>query len=266
MEDELGFLGGGNMAEAIVRAAVQRKLLEPGRMIVMDPVPARREMFASLGLTTTEQGEDVIRRSRQIMLAIKPQTLPKLEPLLKLVNPETQVVLSIMAGIGTAKIEALAGKPLRIVRIMPNTPLMAGQGMAGVARGEHAREGDDDLAMKLFASAGKAVAVAESLLDAVTAVSGSGPAYLFYLAEAMTRAADELGLGEHADTLVRQTILGSAMLLAQSPDTPSELRRKVTSPGGTTEAAIRHMDSQAMTRIIVDAIAAACRRSRELGA
>ena len=138
--------------------------------------------------------------------------------------------------------------------------------MAGIARGRHARPGDEALAMKLFGAAGEAILVDESDLDAVTAVSGSGPAYVFYLAEAMERAAQELGLGEHASLLVSQTILGAATLMCRSDDSPEELRHKVTSPGGTTEAAVRHLDGNSTREVFINAIKAARDRSLELGA
>ena len=263
---KLGFLGAGNMAEAIARAALENGLLKVGDMIAADPVPQRREVFTQLGIAAGEDNVRVIREAAQIMLAVKPQTFAAVGAQLGQVDPAKQVVLSIMAGIPSGKIVALSGKPLRVVRIMPNTPVMVGAGMAGVALGQHARAGDEALTMRLFGAAGKAVLVSEQAIDAITAVSGSGPAYVFYLAEAMQKAAAELGLGEHADVLVRQTILGAAKLLSESSDTAAELRRKVTSPGGTTEAAIRHMEGQGLGAAVVEAIKAAEIRSRELGA
>jgi pyrroline-5-carboxylate reductase len=131
--------------------------------------------------------------------------------------------------------------------------------------GESAQNGDQDLAMKLFGAGGKAVTVDEPMIDTITAVSGSGPAYLFYLAEAMEEAARQLGLGEHAELLVSQTVLGAAKLLNESPDSAAELRRKVTSPKGTTEAAIKHLDGNKSTDVIINAIKAAHARSIELG-
>lgn len=265
MDYELGFLGAGNMAEAIARAAIDHGIVPAARMIAADPLPARREVFAALGVVVTDDNARVVSGAAQVLLAVKPQTLSALEDVLGRVDRAGQVLLSIMAGIGTRRIEDAAGGPARVVRVMPNTPLMAGCGMAGVAVGRHARSGDEALALKLLGAAGEAVLVDESDLDAVTAVSGSGPAYVFYLAEAMVRAAEDLGLGPHARLLVQQTILGAARLMATSEDAPRELRRKVTSPGGTTEAAVRHLDAHAAAAVIVDAIKAAQARSVELG-
>ncbi len=265
MHYDLGFIGAGNMAEAIVRAAIEQKVLAPQRIIAADVSEARRDAFAALGVTTTAINGEVITGAEQVLLAVKPQSLAGLAGDLAKLDVQRQVVISIMAGISSAKLEAVAGKPLRIIRVMPNTPLMVGAGMAGIAPGEHAHEGDERLALRLFEAGGKAVRVEEAAIDAITAVSGSGPAYVFYLAEAMENAAAQLGLAAEARTLVSQTILGAAQLLAQSPDSPAELRRKVTSPGGTTEAAIKHLDGNSTTAVLVNAIKAAHQRAAELG-
>jgi pyrroline-5-carboxylate reductase len=265
MTYELGFIGAGNMAEAIARAAIDRGVLQAGQMIAFDPTPARQQVFRQLGVALAADNAAVIQGSRQVMLAVKPQVMSAAAADLARHLRDEQVVISIMAGITCAKLVATVGRPLRLVRVMPNTPLMAGKGMAGVALGPHARDGDEALTLKLFTAAGEAVVVDEKLIDAVTAVSGSGPAYVFYLAEAMEQAARDLGLGEHAPLFVKQTILGAAMLLTQSSDPPAELRRKVTSPGGTTQAAITHLESHQVRQAIEKAIAAAKDRSVELG-
>lgn len=263
----LGFIGAGNMAEAVARAAIEGNVIAATDMIAADPTPARRDLFASLGVAVADDNAAVIARSRQVLLAVKPQVMLQTAADLSKGLTGEQVVISIMAGVTTDKLEAAIGRAVRIVRVMPNTPLMVGCGMAGVALGAHAEAGDDDQTMRLF-SAGdsRAIRVEERLLDAITAVSGSGPAYVFYLAQAMEKAAADLGLGEHARLLVSQTILGAARLLADSGEAPGDLRRKVTSPGGTTEAAIRHLDSAHTAGAIGDAVRAAERRSRELGA
>jgi pyrroline-5-carboxylate reductase len=270
----LGFVGAGNMAEAIARGAIEKGVLEPGAMIASDPSAPRQQVFEKLGIKVVDTNAEVIALSGQVMLAIKPQVLPELAGDLAANGGGDQVMISIMAGIGTEKLsETITGhtsqssdfKP-RIIRVMPNTPMMVGLGMAGLAVGEHAQAGDEALAMKLFGAAGEVVRVEEKLMDAITAVSGSGPAYVYYLAEAMEKAASELGLGEHGRLLVSQTILGAARMLADSPDTAAELRRKVTSPGGTTAAALGHMDAHKLVDVIADAVTAAEARGRELGA
>lgn len=265
MSYTLGFLGAGNMAEAIARAAIDKAILTPSSIIASDPSPDRRAIFQAMGIKATAENAAVIGASKQLLLAVKPQVMAQAAADIAAHGSDDQILISIMAGIGSTKLCDAIGKPRRVVRVMPNTPLMAGAGMAGIALGTHAREGDDALAMSIFSAAGEAVSVDENAIDAITAISGSGPAYVFYLAEAMQQAAAELGLGEHAGLLVEQTILGAAKLLKQADDTPAELRRKVTSPGGTTEAAINHMESQGVRDAIVSAIQAAHTRSIELG-
>jgi pyrroline-5-carboxylate reductase len=265
MNFDLGFLGAGNMAEAIARAALDRHVLPAGRMIAADPLGPRRDLFAALGIAVTADSAEVVARSAQVLLAVKPQSLADLAGPLRVVDRARQVLVSIMAGIAIRRIEELAGGPARVVRVMPNTPLLVGCGMAGIAVGPHSRPGDEDLALRLFGAAGEAVLVAERDIDAITAVSGSGPAYVFYLAEAMEQAALELGLGAHARRLVQQTILGAARLLGASGQPPQALRRMVTSRGGTTEAAVRHLDAQGTAAVFVAAIKAAHARSVELG-
>ena len=266
MSYRLGFIGAGNMAEAIAAAAIRAGVLSPAQMIAADPNPDRRAVFATMGIETSEDNVALVSQSEQVLLAIKPQMLEKVvTPLAVAVGPQ-HVLISIMAGIGSAKLERVLGKKARVVRVMPNTPVMVGEGMAGIAVGMGTEPGDDELAYRLFSAAGKAVRVQEKALDAITAVSGSGPAYVFYLAEAMERAAKELGLGKDAAALVAQTLVGAAKLLAQSPDSAAELRRKVTSPGGTTEAAINLMQSAGVGDAICTGIKAAQTRSRELGA
>jgi len=266
MQYELGVLGAGNMAEAIVKGAIDNDVLEPEKIIVADPVAERRVLFEQLGCATAEQNTSVIENAAQIMIAVKPQIFPDVAEQLKAADPERQIVISIMAGLRTQKIVDAVGRPLRIVRVMPNTPLLAGQGMSAIALGEHANAGDELLAMQIFQAAGEAVELEESDMDAVTAVSGSGPAYVFYLAEAISEAARSLGLkADVADLLTQQTILGAATLMKKSDDPPAELRRKVTSPGGTTQAALEHMEEQQVRQHIMQAVRAAADRSKELG-
>jgi len=181
---------------------------------------------------------------------------------------EQTLVVSIAAGISTAFIEKHlgGGKRWRVVRVMPNTPMLVGEGMSGIARGANASDEDMATVRRLFESAGEVVEVTEDKMNAVTAMSGSGPAYFFLLVEQMIAAGVDMGLSpQHARQLAAKTALGAAKMLATSSDDPAELRRKVTSPGGTTHAAITHMQAQNVPQAIVDAIKAAERRGRELG-
>ena len=260
----LGVVGAGNMAEAILRGAFAAGVLQPPEVIAADPTPARRELFASLGVAVTADAAEAVAGVPFVLLAVKPQSLPDLAAL-RTLDRGAQVVVSIMAGVRCQRIADACGGPARVVRVMPNTPLLVGRGMSAVAVGPDAHPGDDAFAMKLFGAAGEAVRVEEGQLDAVTAVSGSGPAYLFLLAEAMHAAAVERGLDDAlAETLVRQTLLGSAELLAGGDVDAATLRARVTSPGGTTQAAVEVLEAQGVRAAVGEAIAAAARRSVEL--
>jgi pyrroline-5-carboxylate reductase len=257
------------MAEAIVRGVLGAKLLTPGQMIAADPSDARRAMFTDLlKVPTRENALDFAGECEVILLSVKPQQMPEVLSALGLRLGPTTLVISIAAGISTGYIAEHLGTSTKwhIIRAMPNTPMLVNQGMVALARGEHASADDLDRAHRLFAAAATVIAVDESQMDAVTAVSGSGPAYVFYLAEQMIRAGEELGLTpEQARTLSAQTILGSARMLTSSADTPQTLRQKVTSPGGTTAAAIARMESHKWAQATIDAIKAAADRSKELG-
>ncbi|MEM7680613.1 MAG: pyrroline-5-carboxylate reductase [Planctomycetota bacterium] len=264
MSQTLSFIGAGNMAEAIARSAIGSGIARPQDVTASDRSEDRRAVFTAMGCHATPDNAQAIRAGGAVVLSIKPQVFPRVAPELAEHLTDHQVVISIMAGLTCDKMESLIGKPARLVRVMPNTPVMVGQGMSAIALGPNAEPGDDELAIRLFESGGKAIRVDENALDAVTAVSGSGPAYAFYLAEAMEAAAAELGLGDHARLLAVQTLLGAATLLSDSQEDPAELRRRVTSPGGTTEAAITSLDQNAVRELIAKAIHAAAERSAEL--
>lgn len=253
------------MAQAIVGGAIAQGVLEPASIIASSPSEASRAVFADWGCYTVANNTAVVDQADQVMLAVKPQVFPAVAPQL-LGGSAEQVLISIMAGLSSEKIVSLIGATRRVVRVMPNTPSLVGQGVAGIALGAGARASDDALAKLLFASVGQVVELDESQIDAISTISGSGPAYLFYLAEAMEQAARDLGLGEHARQVVGQTLMGAGQLLAESGEAPEALRRKVTSPGGTTLAATTHLDEKGVQLSIVEAIQAACRRAKELGA
>ncbi|MEM1107409.1 MAG: pyrroline-5-carboxylate reductase [Planctomycetota bacterium] len=268
MQYRLGFIGAGNMAEAIVRGAIESNVLEAGAILAADPTEERRDVFASLGVAVSADTGDVVARCEQMLLAVKPQVFPKLAGTLSSIDRDSQIVISIMAGVKSVAIEAATGGPTSIIRVMPNTPLMVGAGMSALARcGRSLTTNSDDasLCVDLFRGCGEVTMVSEDNLDAVTAVSGSGPAYVFLLAEAMAEAAVEMGLGGCHDLLVQQTILGAAKLMLESDESPEALRRKVTSPGGTTQAAIESFQASGFEEIVTKALRAARDRSVELG-
>jgi pyrroline-5-carboxylate reductase len=268
---DLGIIGAGNMAEAITRGVIRAALLRPDQIVAADVSPARRQLFTEqLAVRAVEANADAARYSRTLLLSVKPQHMADaLAAIGGAMRPDA-LVISIAAGTTTTFIEqhlgARAGAaPVRVVRAMPNTPMLVGEGMTALAPGSHATADDLHKARRIFESAGAVIELGEDLIDAVTALSGSGPAYFFYLAEQMIAAGVGMGLSpENARTLVTRTALGAAKMLNESPDPPQELRRKVTSPGGTTQAAIGHMEAQGLAQIVQDALRAAERRGNEL--
>lgn len=268
MTYELGIIGAGNMAEAIARGVIGGGVLQPSQMIAADPVVARQELFTNqLGVRAIDDAVEVARRSRRVLLAVKPQQMPALLKDIAAALDPSALVVSIAAGVTSRAIASglSASEPWRIVRVMPNTPMLLGQGMAVLSPGEHATAADLAWTRQLFEPAAAVVELPEANMDAVTAISGSGPAYFFYLVEQMVAAGIELGLSpEQASLLTIKTAVGAAAMLEKGGAEPAELRRRVTSPGGTTQAAIEHMSQQKMPRIIMDALKAAARRAGEL--
>jgi pyrroline-5-carboxylate reductase len=260
------FIGAGNMADALIRGLLARGVRRPGEVLATDVSPERREaMAARHGIRTSADNAAACEGADWVVLAVKPQVLPDvLKALAGRLSPAARV-LSIAAGIRTAKIEdALGGAP-RVVRAMPNTPALVGRGASALCAGRHARPADLDEAERLLSAVGLVVRVGEDDMDAVTALSGSGPAYVFVLVEAMLAAAARMGLEPAtARALTRATVAGAAELLAPDDADPSELRRRVTSKGGTTEAALRVLDDRHVLESIVQAIRRAQERSREL--
>lgn len=270
MQYELGIIGAGNMAEAIVRGVLGAGVFMPSQLIAADVSASRRELFTGqLQVRTVQESREVARSSRILLLCVKPFHVQPLLADLQTDLPPHALLISIAAGIATARIEQALGDtpPRRVVRAMPNTPMLVAEGMVAICAGAHAQPQDLAAARRIFQTAARVVEVTEDKMDAVTAVSGSGPAYFYYLVEHMIQAGRELGLdAEQASILARQTALGAARLLLDSADTPAELRRKVTTPNGTTAAAIATFDQHRMGATITQAIHAAARRSAEMGA
>ena len=262
---KLGFIGAGSMAEAIVRGVTATSLIEPAEIIAADPDPERRKLFGDvLGVCATADNAEVMAGAPAVVLAIKPQQFADAVAPLASAAGQGSLLISICAGISISRIEG-AFAAARVIRTMPNTPMLVGRGITAIAAGPKATEEDVAFAEKLFGSCGATVRLDERLIDAVTAVSGSGPAYFFYLVEAMEAAAEGLGLSEaQARGFVRATFEGSAKLLAESGDSAAALREKVTSPGGTTEAALGVLDDGEFKQLIDRAVRAAAQRSKEL--
>lgn len=259
----ISFIGGGNMAQALIGGLTARGV-PTTRITVSDPVEKVRELLAEKDLHVTDDNVAAIRDADIVLFAVKPQVLAKvLAPLQGLL--EGKLVISIVAGAEIATISKLLGTE-RIVRVMPNTPALVQTGAHGLYAGEAVSAEDRDLASQVLASTGLTLWVnSEAQIDAVTAVSGSGPAYFFYMMESMIRAGKNMGLDEKVATaLTLQTALGAAQMAITSANSPAELRKNVTSPNGTTQAAIEVFDRAQISQNIQAALAAAQKRSQEL--
>nr|WP_171519374.1 pyrroline-5-carboxylate reductase [Acinetobacter johnsonii] len=257
------FIGGGNMAQALIGGLISRGLPST-RITVSDPVEQVRHLLAEKDLVVTEDNASAIREADVVVLAVKPQVLANvLKPLNGLFDGK--LIISIVAGAEIATIAALVDSD-RIVRVMPNTPALVQTGAHGLYATEAVDKEDRDLASQVLAATGLTLWVGEEAqIDAVTAVSGSGPAYFFYMMESMIRAGKNLGLDEKVATaLTLQTALGAAQMAITSSNTPAELRKNVTSPNGTTQAALEVFDRAQISQNIQAALAAAQKRSQEL--
>ena len=265
MESKVVFVGAGNMAEAIVSGMVAADFCEPEKIVMTDICPERlSDLEEEYGICTSLDN-CVVQNAEIVVLSVKPQVLPDvLRELAPVLRAET-LLISIAAGISCAKMEAALEEGQRVVRVMPNTPALIGQGAAAIAAGTFSDEADLEVTEAILQCVGLTVRAAEKDLDAVTALSGSGPAYVFYLLEALLAAAEEMGLEDKtARALALQTVEGAARLMKDSGESATILRERVTSKGGTTEAAIRTLDKEGVGDSIINALRAARDRSVEL--
>ena len=259
----IAVIGGGVMGEALMRALMRRDP-RPEIVVVEKRADRAAQLVAELGVTVADVHEAVA-GADVVLLAVKPQDVRELLDYAGLAIEPGSLVLSIAAGIPTSVITERVRPGVDVIRAMPNTPARIDLGVTGVSSAPACSPAGRDLAVQLLRSVGLVVEVPESLQDSVTAVSGSGPAYLFLLAESMVQAAVDLGLEpDMADQMVRQTLVGAAQLLAASAEGPEVLRSNVTSPNGTTAAAISTMDRLGVRASIIEAMGAAHARSREL--
>ena len=263
---KIAFLGAGNMGSALIAGAVRAKILKTSQVTAFD---IKTEILAGLkkktGVRTVKTVREAVDGADYIFLCVKPQQMGELLAEVRDCIVARQCLVSIAAGVRTEKIEkAFAPRSVSVVRVMPNTPALLGFGASAICGGKAAKPAQVKFVQKFFSAVGRTVTLPESAFDAVTAVSGSGPAYVFYLAEALAQAAASERLPAHeAAVLINQTILGAAQMLF-GKDAPDELRKKVTSPGGTTEAAVQHLTDQKWREIFVEAVRKASERSREL--
>ena len=258
-------IGAGNMAEAIIHGLIKAQFYKPQEILAIDISQERLDHFATVFSIATAKKIKTEDQASVYLLAVKPGDTGILTAYKDIIREAKGMVLSIAAGITTTRLENLLGDGARVVRAMPNMPSLVGKGAAAICRGRWATDQDLDLAQKILEAIGTVVRVEEKDMDAVTALSGSGPAYVFYLLESMMEAAKRLGL--HEDIvwkLAVGTIEGTAHLCLASNLKPAELRARVTSKGGTTEAAFKVLEERKVFDAFVEAFTKASQRSKEL--
>jgi pyrroline-5-carboxylate reductase len=263
----IGFIGAGNMAEAMIGGLVRGKHVAADKIAASDPRKERlEELRTQFGIDVTTVNKEIVQRSGLVVLSVKPQIMDKiLREVGEHIKPGTLVV-SIAAGVDTATIEEAVSDGVRVVRAMPNTPALVGAGATAISAGKHASETDLATAKALVDAVGITVELDETHLDAVTGLSGSGPAYIFLILEALADAGVKVGLSRrNAQRLAAQTVMGSAKMLLETDEHPGKLKDMVTSPGGTAIAGLHTLEEGGLRTTLINAVETATKRSRELG-
>ncbi len=264
---KLGFIGAGNMATALIKGLIESRTYTPENLLAADCSEAAiKQISGEFGVECTLFNPDILSESDVVVLSVKPQVVQEVMADIRGSLRNDHLVLSIAAGIPLKMIQDIIKKDIPLIRVMPNTPALVLHGVSALAAGPSATSAHMETAKEIFGAVGDTVEVTEEMMDAVTAVSGSGPGYVFYMMECMVDAAVAMGLERNmAIRMVIQTFLGAGYLAKISDYSLSQLREKVTSPGGTTEAGLEVMNRKGIKDVIERAVDAACRRSVELG-
>jgi pyrroline-5-carboxylate reductase len=263
----IGFIGTGNMGETLIAGLLRAKFTTSEQIMAFDLDGARlRFIQKKYGINKAPDNNYLSSRCDPILLCVKPQSMKEVIEGMADSLDSSKLLISIAAGVPLYAIETYARKQLRLIRVMPNINVLVREGASAIAPGNLAAEEDLKLAKAIFDCVGKSITIQEHLMDAVTGLSGSGPAYVFLIIEALTDAGVHLGMTRsQALTLVTQTVMGSAKLLSDTGEHPALLREKVTSPGGTTAAGLYKLEEGGLRKILIDAVIAATQRSKELG-
>jgi pyrroline-5-carboxylate reductase len=263
----IGFLGAGKMAGALAKGFINAKLVEPGQIIASDVYEAARTSFGwTAGAKTTESNPEVLKFANVIVLAVKPDQVADVLKEIRVHFTEKHLLISIAAGVPIAKLQAGLSEVARVVRVMPNTPALVGASATAYALGKAAKAEDGELAKKLFSAVGVAFQVKEPLLDAVTGLSGSGPAYAYLMVEALSDGGVAAGLPRDVATkLAAQTLLGAAKMVLETDLHPGALKDMVTSPGGTTIEGLHELEKGGLRGTLMNAVRAAAEKSKKLG-
>ena len=267
IDKKIAFLGGGNMAEALIKGLLAAGAAKADQIFVTDISSDRLEhLKKTYGIIIQKNNGETVEQSGIILLCVKPQVIDRVLEEIAPVADTSKLVISIAAGITIGRMErVLTGKP-RVIRVMPNTPALVLAGAAGLAGGKNATGDDLALAQSIFNSVGRSFVVDEKLMDAVTGLSGSGPAYVFEIIDALSDAGVKAGLPRQlALELAAQTVYGAAKMVLETKEQPGRLRDMVTSPGGTTIEGLHALEKGKLRATLMNAVEAATARSRELG-
>lgn len=264
---KIGFLGAGKMASALAKGLLHAKLIKATQLTAADPFEAARKQFAAeTGAKTTATNLDVARAANVLFIATKPDQVTGALAEISQTFTKKHLLISIAAGVTLARLEAALPAGARVIRVMPNTPALVGTGASGFALGKNATAADGELAKKLLSAVGLALQVKEGLLDAVTGLSGSGPAYVYQFIEALSDGGVAAGLPrEVATKLAAQTVLGGAQMVLQTGIHPGALKDQVTSPGGTTIEGLHELEKGKLRATVMSAVRAATEKSKKLG-
>ncbi|MCC2641780.1 MAG: proC [Nitrospira sp.] len=264
---DIAFIGGGHMSEALIAGLSRQKLLTPERVTVSDPQASRRELLASrFGVITVADNENAANKADIIVLCVEPQILDEVLDQLRPVMQAHPLIISVAAGYPLSRIETHVKPATRLVRAMPNTPATIGEGATALSFVPGLSAEDHHMARSLFESVGKVVVVEERLMDAVTGLSGSGPAYVFAMIEALADGGVLMGLPRTTSQLLAaQTLAGAARMVLEQGEHPAVLKDRVASPGGTTIAGLRRLEEGKLRATLMAAVEAATRRSQDLG-
>lgn len=265
-DKKIGFIGGGAIAEALAKGVLKAGLVSPAQITISDVAEERLDyLYKTYSVATSLDSAEVAAQADVLFLTVKPQIIGEVLDIIAPVVAKTTIVISVAAGITITTLQnKLPGVP--IVRVMPNTPVAVGAGMSAIALGKYASVKAGEVASAVFASVGRVVTVAEDAMDAVTGLSGSGPAFAYLLIDALSDAGVRVGFSRQmATTLAAQTLYGAAKMVLETGEHPAKLRDMVTSPGGTSIAGIHVLEQQGVRAALIDAVVAATNRSREMG-
>ncbi len=266
IDEKLGFIGIGNMGEALLRGIITSKLMTSSLIYASDVNKEKLEKLSDeLNINALESNQELTNKCDIILLAVKPDIVKVVLPQISKCFISPKWIISIAAGVSTSVIEGFLPSGTPVVRVMPNTPAMVNEGMSAISAGSYANEGHLEKARQIFNAVGKTIIVQEKLMDVVTALSGSGPAYIFLIIEALTDAGVQLGLSRQDALLMSaQTVFGSSKMLLETNEHPAILKNRVTSPGGTTAAGLYELEKNGVRSAIIDAVISATNRSKQL--